>query len=208
MKYKRLMTIILFIVMVFSNVSYADYTIDTSNDIIVNGWINGTYHTVVKYEENYICEEDIIKALDELRFDFNGDYTIHIVDYSLYGGYALGMALPENTIILFDFIPGRLETITQNVVIHELGHLVYMNMTKEEQEEYKKIRDLLDDWDAYPRTDYINRPQEIFAEDFRILFGGEDASIGSHFNQELDNPKDISGLKRFIRQFEKTEIIK
>lgn len=205
MKFKRLMAITLLILMAFSNTSYADYTIDTSNNIIVDGWIRGTHNTVVKYEENFIYEEDIIKALDELRFDFNGDYTIHVVDYSLYGGNALGMALPENTIILFDFIPGRLDKVIQNTVVHELGHLVYMNMSEDEQSQYKVIRGIPDDCDNYPRTNYINRPQEIFAEDFRILYGGEDARMSGHFNQELTHPKKVKGLRRFIRQFEVKE---
>ncbi len=208
MKYEKVMILVLIILMTFSNIIYADYFIDTSNSIIdvrdenLNGYIKNTYTSAIYTPKNFIYEEDIIKALDELKFDFNGDYTVHIVDYSLYGGTALGMALPENTIILFDFIPGRLDKVIQNTVVHELGHLVYMNMTEYEQSQYKVMRGIPDDWDNFPYTKYINRPQEIFAEDFRILFGGEDASLYEHFNQELDNPRDIRGLRRFIKQFE------
>ena len=202
MKYKRLIVITLIIIMTFTNIAYAGYTIDASNGIIVDGWISGTYETVVKYDENFIYEEDVIKALDELKFDFDGDYTIHIVDYSLYGGNALGMALPQNTVILFDYLPFRVSRMYEHTLIHELGHLVYMNMTVDQQEEYKVLRGIPSEWDNYPKTNYVNRPQEIFAEDFRLLFGGEDASLVVHFNQELEQPQNIKGLKRFIRQFE------
>lgn len=208
MKYKKLMILVLIIIMAFSNIVYADYFIDTSNSIIdirdenLNGYIKNTYTSAIYTPTNFIYEEDIVKALEELKFDFKDDYTVHIVDYSLYGGNVLGMATPESTIVLFDFLPFRVKRMVHHTLIHELGHLVYINMTEEQQKEYKQIRGIADDWDNYPRTNYINRPQEIFAEDFRILFGGEDASLVVHFNQELNNPKEVKGLKRFIRQFE------
>lgn len=200
---KKSIMIILIILLMLPYFSYADYVIDTSNSIVVNNRIVDTNHYIVKSIGGFIYEEDIIKALDELDFQYNGDFTIHVLDYTAYTGEILGMALPENTIILFDFIPMRLSMITQNVVTHELGHLVYQSLTEEEQYKYKIIRGIPDDWDTYPRTDYVNRPSELFAEDFRVLFGGEDASMGSHFNQELKQPRDVRRLERFIRQFEK-----
>lgn len=206
---KKILIVVICILIMFSNLSYADYFIDTSNSIIdvrdenLNGYIKNTYTSAIYTPTNFIYEEDIIKALEELKFDFNGDYTIHIADYSLYNGNVLGMALPENTIILFDFLPFRADRIYQHTLIHELGHLVYMNMAVEQQEQYKILRGIPTECDNYPKTNYVNRPQEIFAEDFRLLFGGEDASLVMHFNQELENPKDVKGLKRFIRQFGK-----
>ena len=210
---KNKILIILVILMLIPTFSYADYIIDTSNSIIevkdekLNGYINGTFTSAIFTPINCIDEEIIRATLDEVNFNFKGTFTVNIVDYSTYLQDVIGLALPDNQIILFDFIPFKLDMIMQTTVVHELGHLVYMQLDEEQQNEYKILRGIPDDWDNYPRTSYINRPQEIFAEDFRMLFGGESASPYVHHNQELDNPSEVKGLKRFIRRFESKEVI-
>lgn len=199
---KKILVIIICISLMFTNVSYADYVIDTSNSIIENNFIKDTVETVEETNINLVNVDSIRNALDEVRYNYKQDYSVYIVDYQMHSVNALGLAL-DNKIILFDFIPYELDLIYKHTVVHELGHLVYMSMTDEQQEEYKTLRGMPKEWDNYPKTNYINRPQEIFAEDFRVLFGGEDASYLSHFNQELKQPQNIRGLKRFIRQFEK-----
>ena len=49
-------------------------------------------------------------------------------------------------------------------------------------------------------AEYQNRPQEIFAEDFRLLYGGEDARAGEHLNSDLYNPTDSEELKAFFEK--------
>ena len=44
------------------------------------------------------------------------------------------------------------------------------------------------------------RPQEIFAEDFRLLYGGEDAKVKAHQNTDLYNPQDSVELKAFFER--------
>lgn len=203
---KRLSILLIILLIFIPCISYSDYLIDISNNIVVDGWIKDTVITAHESKVDYIYEEDVINALDEVGFKFNGDFTVYIIDYSTYNKDVLGLALPNSTIVLFDYIPHRLERLVHYTVVHELGHLVYMNMTEWQQEYYKILRGIPNEWDNYPQTAYVNRPQEIFAEDFRILFGGEDASMYIHFNQELDNPKNIKGLENFIRQFEEKVI--
>lgn len=201
---KKLSIVILIILLLIPTTVWGDYTIDTSNSVIENNWIKDTYLTVEKVEENYVDVDNIKQALDLVRFNYKQDFTVHVVDYYMHSILALGLALPDNRIIIFDIIPGRMDEMYQNVVVHELGHLVYNSMNEWQQGYYKILRGIPEDWDNYPRTDYVNRPTEVFAEDFRILFGGEDASKGPHFNQELTHCSEIKGLRRFIRTLEVT----
>lgn len=205
---KKFMIIILIIIILlpsFTYASYDNYIIDMSNNIIVDGYIKNTYHAVNKASGNYINEKDVSVALNELRFDFSDKVTIHIIDYTKSTGDSLGMAFPDNNIILFDFIPDATSKSVQTVVVHELGHLLYFSLSKESKLEYKKIRGIPEEWSDYSPTPYMNRPTELFAEDFRKLFGGKDASFYDHFNQTLENPRKVRGLRRFMRQFEKKE---
>lgn len=203
------LSVFLIIMLIFTPfISNADYFIDSTNGIVVDGFIENTVLTAHEVRVDYIYEEDIIKALDEIDFEFNGNFIVHIIDYSTYNQDILGLALPSNDIVLFDFIPYRLSYIVQNTMIHELGHLVYMQMDEVNQEVYKLLRGIPREWDNYPRTTYQNRPQEIFAEDFRVLLGGHDASLLGHDNQLLEHPSNIIGLEGFIRRFEKIAITK
>ena len=169
--------------------------------LVENRIIKGTPFVIEKTNNNYIDKEQMKEALYSIEFDFKEQVKVYTVDYQVYNSGILGLALPTNEIILFDFIPYDLNEMYQNVVTHEFGHLVYMDMTKEQQEQYKQLRGIPEEWDNYPRTPHNNRPQEIFAEDFRMLFGGETARKNAHFNFTLKNPGEVAGLKEFIKTY-------
>jgi hypothetical protein len=85
-------------------------------------------------------------------------------------------------------------------VVHEAGHVVHHILMPESR------RDL---WQAYAELrgiDYAEaaeahawRLHEIFAEDFRALFGGEMARFGGRVeNHDIRPPEEIDGLREFF----------
>jgi hypothetical protein len=89
-----------------------------------------------------------------------------------------------------------------SVVTHEFGHCFqkeYLPSGGEEWERYLDLRGILDDPVYTEMAIHMNRPSEVFAEDFRILFGGEDAVYpGTIENPYLVQPTEVAGLGTFI----------
>lgn len=189
----------IFLVILFITLPvYADYVIDTSNNIKTD--LENEFD-LIKNDHKVIDIANVEKALNEVQYDFKQDYTVHIMDYRVRKRNLVGLALGKDEIVLFNL--GRRSDLTklyQEAVVHELGHLVYSSMTDEQRFEYFNIRDIPDDWGDSRRTRYKNRPSEIFAEDFRILFGNEIASEKYHMNRILKDPREVKGLKEFIER--------
>jgi hypothetical protein len=97
-------------------------------------------------------------------------------------------------------------------VTHEVGHVF----------QYRWLPDAdADGWDAYARTRGIhdgsvyrpqaahrNRPHEIFAEDFRFLFGGVLSNYsGSIENEDLALPNTVQGLEVFLRDLPQRRLL-
>ncbi len=88
--------------------------------------------------------------------------------------------------------------------IHELGHVVqYARMPDAAADAWTRYRELRGIADAsvyHASAPHADRPHEIFAEDFRALFGGALANYsGSIENATLAAPSNITGLSDFIR---------
>lgn len=101
--------------------------------------------------------------------------------------------------------PGRVgypEEHIHYIVAHELGHVVqHMLMPESRQDLWARYEGLrgLDLADLGARTGHAYRAAEIFAEDFRVLFGGDLARCGGNIeNHELEAPDEVSGLKEFM----------
>jgi len=89
------------------------------------------------------------------------------------------------------------------LVIHEIGHvLMYkaLNCTWDTSDkvlrEYKKIRGIPDKWKNVKNPNWYTRPAEIFAEDFRYLFGADymlidpydkDSDFVKMYGKDLEN---------------------
>jgi hypothetical protein len=93
--------------------------------------------------------------------------------------------------------------VTAYTVTHELGHLF----------QYERMPDTsVDLWDRYNElrgignsdiyhedAAHADRPHEIFAEDFRYLFGGEMANYAHNIeNHDLVTPDQVEGLAEFM----------
>lgn len=101
--------------------------------------------------------------------------------------------------------PGRVEYPYQHIhyiVTHEIGHVVQHMLMPESRgdlwETYGTLRGL-DHRAVDPSASHAVRPAEIFAEDFRALFGGEAARFGGNVeNHDIPRPEDVSGLREFM----------
>ncbi|MFZ1948009.1 MAG: hypothetical protein WAW06_10730 [bacterium] len=101
--------------------------------------------------------------------------------------------------------PGRIGYPTAHVhytVAHEVGHLVHHALLPGRDDpgwrQYAALRDL-DLGAARSAQDHASRLHEIFAEDFRSLFGGGLAQCGSGIeNHDLAMPQTVAGLREFF----------
>ncbi|MBN2184166.1 MAG: T9SS type A sorting domain-containing protein [Candidatus Krumholzibacteriota bacterium] len=102
--------------------------------------------------------------------------------------------------------PGVIEVsaeVTAFTVTHEIGHSVQNRFMPDLDERawdrYLSLRGILDDPEYTDDSVHMNRPREIFAEDFRYLFGSETANLsGTIENSELKLPDEVRGLDRFF----------
>ena len=88
------------------------------------------------------------------------------------------------------------------IVAHELGHVfhnAYLPESSTLWNEYLWIRDITNTNTYCSSAAHAYRPREIFAEDFRVLFGGEEAAFDGRIeNPELPPPAMVPGLRDFI----------
>jgi hypothetical protein len=102
--------------------------------------------------------------------------------------------------------PGRVDYPVEHIhyiVAHEMGHVVQHLLMPDSRrdlwERFVSIRGLdrgsLNDDSA----DHACRPTEVFAEDFRVLFGGDLARCGGNVeNHDLLEPEGVPGLGEFM----------
>jgi hypothetical protein len=101
--------------------------------------------------------------------------------------------------------PGRSEIAREHIhytVAHEVGHLVHNVLMPDSREdlwkEFARLRGL-DFADARDARAHALRLHEVFAEDFRVLFGSDLADCGSGVeNHDLPAPDGVPGLRDFF----------
>jgi hypothetical protein len=87
--------------------------------------------------------------------------------------------------------------------VHELGHVVqYAHLPDADADAwaaYRRLRGIEDATVYASWASHERRPHEIFAEDFRALFGGPTANYsGAIENAALAHPETVSGLREFL----------
>lgn len=151
-----------------------------------------------------MSEEIILQALHEI--DIGGrTVDMHIDIYILPMPRLYYMSSTSTGCRIF-LSPGVWEisaSTIASVVTHEFGHSfqkAYMPYGDVDGwATYLGIRGILDDPVYSEGAIHMNRPSEIFAEDFRILFGGELAVYpGNIENPNLAQPSDVAGLEDFM----------
>jgi len=86
---------------------------------------------------------------------------------------------------------------------HELGHVVHRALMPDSNarawDAYRALRGITDPLAYSPSAPHANRPHEIFAEDFRALFGDGLATYsGTIENSTLSYPSQIPRLRGFL----------
>jgi hypothetical protein len=91
--------------------------------------------------------------------------------------------------------------VGEYLLAHELGHAFhnrFMPDGSDEWTEYRRLRNITDATRFSESSAHAYRPKEIFAEDFRVLFGGARAAFdGQLENPELTTPTLVDGLEEF-----------
>jgi len=100
---------------------------------------------------------------------------------------------------VYQFIPEQ----EHYTVTHELGHVIHRRFMPDDAsplwQEYRELRRITDTAVYNNTAIHRNRPNEIFAEDFRFLFGSRLANYcGSIENRDLPLPTEVAGLKDFF----------
>ncbi|NIM18950.1 MAG: hypothetical protein GTO51_01035 [Candidatus Latescibacteria bacterium] len=147
-------------------------------------------------------EGQVITALKEISYPgLHLNVTIYILPY------------PRRNVILSSangheiYLSPHVLEIPYNVcayiVTHEIGHVFQFGNLPESDVEnwdaYKKLRGIDNPLKFYETAPHAYRPKEVFAEDFRVLFGGIAAKFGGIVeNPELLSPLQVAGLEAFF----------
>jgi hypothetical protein len=98
---------------------------------------------------------------------------------------------------VLDIDPG----VAAYVIAHELGHVFhnrFMPAGSSRWREYRSLRGIEDEMVFNDAAAHAYRPREIFAEDFRVLFGGSAAYFDGHVeNTTIAEPEAVAGLDAF-----------
>ena len=90
------------------------------------------------------------------------------------------------------------------IVAHELGHAFQHHFLPDGSDawtQYHTLRGISDPARYSDAGPHAYRPHEIFAEDFRVLFGGSIAAFGGYIeNTSLASPVAVSGLENFYER--------
>lgn len=109
----------------------------------------------------------------------------------------------EGTVVFLS--PGRVDYPTEHVhytVAHEMGHVLHHVLMPDSRQdlwaEYASLR-AIDRGYAGNAAGHAWRIHEIFAEDFRALFGGLQSQCGAGIeNRDLIPPDQVTGLRDFF----------
>lgn len=168
---------------------------DIADEIIVNKG-DGSFHPM---DAGHILQA--LEAIDLSGYAFGHAVEVYILPYPRY--YPLTSSANGHRIFLS---PGVFEVDryeTAYTVTHEFGHTYQHHFMPEEDAEswyrYLSLRGIFQDPAYTSSAEHMFRPKEVFAEDFRYLFGSDDARYtGTIENPELVPPTFVPGLETFI----------
>jgi len=218
---KKIICSLIFIFFMVKVESYASVTI-ISDDSKTKTYKNGkVYLSQIWYGTKFEVDQTLTdgnntlkrvdsekykKYLDELDNRFInavGDYKVYIIQNKLkdYKSFS-ALSFTDNTAVVFGRYTELSDEMTAYLAVHEFGHNVdFRLMNKDLWKEYKEIRGITD-VSIYNNNAAFsgNRPQEILAEDFRLLYGPDAAKVKAHQNTDLADPNDVIGLKEFFEK--------
>lgn len=141
------------------------------------------------------------QALQQVTYSHAVNYKVYFLSYKL-SNYPTAQALSfkDDSVVVFGTYYPLSQARIHQLAVHELGHQVdFKLMNQADWNKYLSLRNLTDSNLFNDSSSiYENRPQEIFAEDFRLLFGGEKAREIPHLNRSLPAPDTVRGLREFF----------
>lgn len=154
---------------------------------------DGTFHP--------FPQDEVVEILKSISHEnMNIDVVVYILPYPRRN--VLVSSTSGNTIFLSPHVLEIHPAVSAYIVTHEIGHVfhnAYMPDGSNLWDRYRHIREITDIWKYSETGPHAYRPVEIFAEDFRVLFGNEEASFGGRVeNPELPSPFVVAGLREFI----------
>jgi hypothetical protein len=168
---------------------------DPSQVEIANPLFDGLFHP--------FPSELVHRALEEME-PLGGErlaVTVHLLP-GLPAGIGSSFATGGEIFLAPAVAPWAPETAAYTLV-HELGHAVQHLQLPDRAgpgwSRYLQLRGLTDTEVHHVDAVHRDRPGEIFAEDFRALFGGPLATAsGSIENPDLPLPREVAGLSEFF----------
>jgi hypothetical protein len=164
------------------------------SDSAVSNKGDGVFHSF----EKSVVEQ----ALAETSYPLDRvDVEVFILPYPRRG--ALDSSASTGRMFLSPGVYQLLPEHQHFTVTHELGHVVHRRFMPEDPsplwQEFRELRRITDTIVYSNDAVHKNRPNEIFAEDFRFLFGTALANYcGSIENGDLPLPTDVPGLREFF----------
>jgi hypothetical protein len=146
--------------------------------------------------------DDVVAALGAVRFaDVTLPVRVFVLPYPR--REVLDSSARADLIMLTPGVREISDSTIHFTVTHELGHIFqYRWMPDEDLEawdDYNALRGIEDSSVYNAGAIHRNRPHEVFAEDFRFLFGGSlSTSSGTIENPDLALPSNVPGLEEFI----------
>jgi hypothetical protein len=145
--------------------------------------------------------EEVREALTEVRYPLDGlDADVFLLPYPRRA--ELSSAAGPGVILLAPGVTPLSREHQHAELTHELGHVVQYQWFPDSDprwSEYREERGIEDVSLFNASSAHANRPHEIFAEDFRSLFGGALANYsGSIENARLAEPNSVGGLQTFM----------
>jgi hypothetical protein len=117
----------------------------------------------------------------------------------------MALSFKDDSVVVFGTYSKLSKADVHKMATHELGHQVALKLMNDQKwNEYSRIRGLQDSSIYNNSTEvYNNRPQEIFAEDFRMICGDSLSKQAAHINTSLENPNENEELVRFFEDLQK-----
>lgn len=170
--------------------------IEDINDPCITNKGDGSFHAV---KPAWVLQA--LREIDLQGRDMEMSVEVYLLPYPRYG--ILSCSASGSMIFLS---PGVYEVgrkLVAYMVTHEFGHTFHAGYLPDDEVEgwrnYLRIRQILGNSDYVPDGPHVNRPKEIFAEDFRYLFGGPDSRYsGTIENPRLPLPDQVPELEEYI----------
>lgn len=142
------------------------------------------------------------EALDAVTFPI-GDLAVDIFILPYPRRDLIPSSADDNAIFLSPGVAPVSESHVHALVAHELGHVVQYELLPDRNtsgwDTYRSLRGIESTSIYHAGAAHRDRPHEVFAEDFRFLFGGAKANYSQSIeNPNLPLPSHVPGLREFF----------